>query len=286
MRAVVLGATGLMGSGIVRQLRACGWEVDTPLHRDVDMRSEEVLAQYAACDAIFHAADTFAGNASLTAARGFDQISDNALMDLNILRAWRERQRQAKLVAFLSLWAYPERGTTFRADEDIESGAMPPQTAHYGAAKRLLMHALRTLEGEGMRSAVLTLPNVYGPGDRSQRIVPTILRGMLAGGALTLRGDGHEMRDFVHVDDAAFAAVDCATSDITGRIHVSAAQPTSIRHLAAMAAEATGYQGAVRFEGESGASRCLAASPVASRWTFRDLSVGLTETVRAMRDSQ
>jgi len=50
---------------------------------------------------------------------------------------------------------------------------------------------------------ILRLPGVYGPGDKSNRIIPSILKVIEHGSKLTIKGDGEQRRDLLYVEDIA-----------------------------------------------------------------------------------
>jgi nucleoside-diphosphate-sugar epimerase len=75
----------------------------------------------------------------------------------------------------------------------------------------------------GLFGTTLRLCNVYGPGPPSgssdRGVLNQMVRRAMKGEALTVYGDGHQIRDYVYVDDVAraFAAAAEAPSAVTGR---------------------------------------------------------------------
>lgn len=60
-----------------------------------------------------------------------------------------------------------------------------------------------------VKGAILRLSNVYGPGPKSSQsdrgILNQMIRKALAGESLTVYGTGDQLRDYVYIDDVAFA---------------------------------------------------------------------------------
>jgi nucleoside-diphosphate-sugar epimerase len=83
---------------------------------------------------------------------------------------------------------------------------------HKLTAEKYLTHYAK----EGLvRGATLRLANVYGPGPRSSSadrgVLNMMIRRALAGESITVYGDGHQVRDYVYIDDVANAFLSCAT---------------------------------------------------------------------------
>ena len=86
----------------------------------------------------------------------------------------------------------------------------------YGAAKHALhCVAARYAEQAGFELAWGRIFFVYGPGEPEGRLVPSVGRALLAGEPVpTTRGD--QVRDFMHVEDAAAAFAALADSERDG----------------------------------------------------------------------
>lgn len=275
MKAIVLGATGLVGGAIFRRLKFEDGNIIFTLPR-VDLRYVSgFLKLDLQADVIFHAVECVK-NISAQGIPDFDQVLNNALVDIKVIKEWKKYQPQARLVAFSSLWAYPADGSVF-GPEDYDTGKPGSKVRQYAAAKRSLIENLA-----GLNAAVLALPNVYGPGDRSSRIVPTVLKIMLRGEDLSLRTNGVERRDFAHVDDVAKVTIDYARLKGNGVFHVGG-RSHSIRELVETASRVVGYRGAVTFGAATAPSRSL--SPSYPQREFMSLEDGLAQTVLAMRAS-
>jgi UDP-glucose 4-epimerase len=98
----------------------------------------------------------------------------------------------------------------------------------------------------GVRACSLRLTNVYGPRQlirhNRQGFIGWFIRLALEGKTIQIYGDGSQLRDFVHVDDAADAfiragAVDACNGEV---FNVGGTEPISHRDLTAMLINAAG----------------------------------------------
>lgn len=77
---------------------------------------------------------------------------------------------------------------------------------------------------------------LFGPGERPQRFVPSIVRALLAGETACCR-KGQLRRDFLHVSDAARALVELLCSDVTGPVNIASGRAAALGQIARRAAE-------------------------------------------------
>lgn len=124
----------------------------------------------------------------------------------------------------------------------------------YGFHKRMAELVLESYARNfGLRVAVVRLFSVYGPGLRKQLLWDAC--GRLAAGATTLQlgGTGDELRDWLHVEDAARLiqlAADHAAAEpwwVNGGTGVA----TPVREVAACLAHAMGHAVPLSFSGQS-----------------------------------
>jgi UDP-glucose 4-epimerase len=89
-----------------------------------------------------------------------------------------------------------------------ERARMRPLTP-YGATKaagEMMMSAYTA--AYGVRCTALRLTNAYGPGMQAKdSIVARLMRAIRQGGTFEVYGDGHQVRDYVHVSDIIDAAM-------------------------------------------------------------------------------
>jgi nucleoside-diphosphate-sugar epimerase len=248
-RSLVTGANGFIGRRLVAYLRAKnpGAEILAPA-REHDLREraacERVFREAGELDYVFHLADV-SGNARWAAANAATQFFANAAISLNVLEALASHQRQARFVGFSSLWAYPAALRLAR-EADYWSGPMPEAIQHYGTAKKLLGSGLRACKQQwGVKGTMLVLGSVYGPGDRSDHVIPSLIERMKANPeVLEVWGSGAQVRDFIHVDDQ-IQAIDLH-KDFDGELlNISAGQPRAIREVVQTLVRLLSYRGRV-----------------------------------------
>ncbi|GAC1695481.1 MAG: NAD(P)-dependent oxidoreductase [Gemmatimonadaceae bacterium] len=250
MRALVTGATGLVGSYIAARLSEDGWAVRALvrdaapamwLTRDVaaelhvgDVTDRGCVAQAArGCDTIFHAA------AHVTAHGGWESFRTvNIGGTRHVVDAAADTG--ARLVHISSVAVYGP-ATRYRddgraTDEDTPLDALP-SGAHYARSKRESEALVLEAHTAGRVWAVALRPDVvYGRRDR--QLVPRVTRALRFGVAPVL-GRGEAPLPVVHAANVADAAVRAATQEHAGGRAYNVANDfdLSFRELITLAAE-------------------------------------------------
>jgi dTDP-glucose 4,6-dehydratase len=90
--------------------------------------------------------------------------------------------------------------------------------------------------------------NNYGPRQHPEKVVPRFVTQALAGESLTIHGDGHATRDWLHVDDTASAIealIDVPVERIAGEVvNVATGVDISVAEIARMVLTAVGNEAA------------------------------------------
>lgn len=221
-RALVTGATGLVGSHIVDRLLAAGWSVRalvrTPapalLPGDVELVRGDILdaegfARAAVkCDAIFHTA------AAITASGGWEAFrrpnldgTRNAIDAAE--RAGARLLHLSSVAVYSSRYADPSR----KIDETSTFGPLRPG-AYYARSKRESEAMVMDAHAAGRIWATAVRPDVIY-GERDRQFVPRVARWLRHGFAPVI-GGGHTTLPIVNAANVADGAVLAATNDAAG----------------------------------------------------------------------
>ena len=117
------------------------------------------------------------------------------------------------------------------ADRLGEAAATNPKSL-YAASKlafRLLLEQIAT--AAGMHWLWARVFYQYGPQEDRRRLVPTVVRALLAGEPALL-SSGEQARDFLHVDDVAAAVGSAAGSELDGVVNIGSGEAVRIADLA------------------------------------------------------
>jgi nucleoside-diphosphate-sugar epimerase len=297
MRRILLtGASGFIGRHLsAAAARSRDFEI-VAVPRGTDLRdratAHAAFSAPGAVDVIVHAADV-GGDAGWAAAHAGTQFVANMLMAVHVVEAWRDEQPGARLVGLSSLWAYPERVEEVVEDQ-YWSGRMHAATEHYGLSKKVLGVGIQAMRREhGLAGTMLVLGNVYGPGDTSWRVIPSLMR-RIAGHppVLEVFGDGSETRDFVYIDDQIAAIL--RHLDYDGELlNITSGVYYSIRDVVTELARLMNYRGEIRFTaaraaGVAGRRVNVARAQAATGWPagypLHSLEEGLRKTVESMQE--
>jgi nucleoside-diphosphate-sugar epimerase len=80
---------------------------------------------------------------------------------------------------------------------------------------------------------------LYGPREQPARLVPGVIRALLAGERVATTA-GTQIRDFMHVQDVAAALVALVHSDVTGPVNIASGRPTSVAEVLDLIGALTG----------------------------------------------
>lgn len=108
------------------------------------------------------------------------------------------------------------------------------------AGTRAISHAV---ESRGLRAMTARLFTVYGPGEHSHRLLPSLLEAACSGERLHLTR-GEQLRDFTYVGDVAegLLRLGCLTGSAPALVNLCTGKLTSVRHFAKTAAEVLGIR--------------------------------------------
>jgi len=257
----VAGHRGLVGSALVRALARHGFtNLLVRTHAELD------LTDRGAVDAFF--AEQRPAYVFLAAARvggivandtyPADFIRDNLAIQLHVIDA-AHRFGVEKLLFLGSSCIYPKLCPQPMREEYLLTGALEPTNSAYAVAKIAgieMCQAYRRQYGCHFISVMPT--NLYGPGDHddleTSHVLPALIRkfheAKEAGApTVTIWGTGSPRREFLHADDLAEACLFLMDRyDEPGIINIGVGADVTIRELAEMVAEATGFQGELVFD--------------------------------------
>jgi GDP-L-fucose synthase len=218
-RIFVAGHAGLVGSALVRRLRAQGYEnLLTASRQQLDLRDQAAVTYWFRAnrpDYVFLVAGTVGGILA-NSTRPAEFIYDNLMIHATVVHA--AHQFEAKKLLYLgSSCIYPRECPQPIREEYLLTGALEPTNEAYAIAKIAgikLCQSYRRQYGARFISAMPT--NLYGPNDNfdltSSHVVPALMRKFhdareRGERQVVIWGTGRPRREFLHVDDLADACV-------------------------------------------------------------------------------
>jgi GDP-L-fucose synthase len=260
-RIYVAGHRGLAGSAIVRRLRSDGFDrLALRTHAELDLSNQAQTEDFFASEEpeyVFLAAARVGGIMANNTKRA-DFIRENLLIQTNVIdAAWRHGAR--KLVFLGSSCIYPKFASQPMTEDALLTGLLEPTNEPYAIAKIAGLKMAEAYRSQYGFDAISLMPtNLFGPGDnfdlQSSHVLPALIRrfheAKLAGASsVTLWGSGSPLREFLHVDDLAGAAVflmrNYSSSEI---INVGSGEEVSIAKLAQLIGEIVGFSGDILYD--------------------------------------
>lgn len=151
----------------------------------------------------------------------YSSLETNTQIALSLARAI-EKAKPRRILFFSSAAVYGEEITNTSISEDTPVNP----TSLYGIAKFASERILKTA-AHAVGSSLLTLrpPLIYGPGDTTNSYGPVgFIRSHLKSEPITLWGDGSELREFIHVEDACRLVIDLLDSPSEGVLNLASGQ--------------------------------------------------------------
>lgn len=257
-RIFVAGHRGLVGSAIVRRLKELGYENLLLAGRDVlDLRDgpsvnaffeqekPQIVILAAAKVGGIHANDTYPAQF----------LFENLQIQNNVIDA-AYRYGAQKLTFLGSSCIYPKFAEQPIREDSLLTGALEPTNEWYAIAKIAGIKMCQAYRKQYGFNAISLMPtNLYGPGDNfdlnNSHVLPALIRKFheaknRGDGEVVIWGTGTPRREFLHVDDMASATVFLTENySDTEIVNVGVGEDVSIRDLAEVVKEITGFQGTI-----------------------------------------
>ena len=260
-RIVVTGGAGFLGRQVVRRLREEGVkEVFVPRRDEIDLTREasvERLYREHRPDVVIHLAAVVGGIGANKDNPG-RFLYNNLVMGILLMEYARQNSVE-KFVAIGTICSYPKHTPVPFTEDNLWNGYPEETNAPYGLAKKMLLVQGQAYRAEYNFNAIHLLPvNLYGPGDNfdphSSHVIPALILKCIEARErgdpeIVCWGDGSPTREFLYVEDGAEAIV-AATREYNSSepVNLGAGFEISIKELARMVAEATGFRGRIRWD--------------------------------------
>jgi GDP-L-fucose synthase len=260
VRVLITGGGGFLGSHLVDRVRLEGLEPFVARRRDYDLtRAEDVARLFADAqpELVIHLAAEVGGIGANQANPGRYWYA-NLVMGANVLEESRARAVR-KLVLLGTICAYPKFAPVPFREDDLWNGYPEETNAPYGVAKKALLVGAQGYREQYGLDAVYLLPvNLYGPRDNfdleTSHVIPALIHKMVEAHErgereITLWGDGSPTREFLYVEDCA-EGIWLAAQRYDGAepVNLGTGEELSIRELAELISELTGYDGEIAWD--------------------------------------
>lgn len=266
----IAGHRGLVGSAIVRQLKAKGYtNLLVRTHSGLDLINQQAVDTFFRAEkpdyVVLAAAKVGGIHANNTYPADF--IYNNLMIESNIIKA--SFDNGVKRLLFLgSSCIYPRAVIQPMREDALLTDVLEPTNEPYALAKIAgikLCESFNRQHGTDYRSVMPT--NLYGPGDnfhpQNSHVIPALMRRFHAAKLANAKevvvwGSGKPMREFLHVDDMAAASLfvmgldqsvyAANTEPMLSHINVGAEVDCTIRAMAETMQKVVGFQGDLVFD--------------------------------------
>ena len=257
----IAGHRGMAGSAVMRRLKSSGFtSFITRTHAELDLTNQSATRaffEYERPDYVVLAAAKVGGihaNSKYPA----DFSLENLQIQSNVIEAALKHGTK-KLMFLGSACIYPKLAPQPMAEKALLTGPLEPTNEWYAIAKIAGISLCDALRRQHGFNTVSIMPNnLYGPGDNfhleNAHVLPALIRKFHEAKESNARevvvwGTGTPLREFLHVDDFADAAVFLLNGyDDGGIVNVGTGSDISISDVALMIKQVVGYNGDIVFD--------------------------------------
>ena len=244
MKIIVFGGAGFLGSHVCDKLSDAGHEVviydlvRSPwLRPDQSMVEGDILDENAVGRAVEGAGVVFnfAGIADIGEANGrpLDTVKYNILGNTLVLEACRSSS-VSRYVFASSVYVYSKSGGFYRCSKQ----ACEQYIENY-------------YESYGLEYTILRYGSLYGPRAGTHNAINRFVKEALEKGTVTYYGSPNALREYIHVEDAAFSSVEILKPEYANQnIVLTGSQPMTIGNVLYMIAEMLGEKIEFIFEND------------------------------------
>lgn len=254
----VAGHRGLVGSAIVRNLKAKGYEnVIGRTHKELDLTNQAAVRDFfkqEKPDVVVLAAAKVGGiNANNTTPAEF--AYENMQIQCNVIHCCHE-YKVKKLLFLGSTCIYPKMAPQPIPEDALLTGPLEVTNEAYAIAKIAGLEMCKFYKRQYGDDFISCMPtNLYGPHDNydlsGSHVMPAMIRkfheAKVSGApSVELWGTGTPLREFLYVDDMADACVFLLENyDGEQHVNIGTGKEVTIRQLAETVQRVVGYQGEI-----------------------------------------
>lgn len=260
-RIYVAGHRGLVGSAILRRLKASGYEnlllktrkeLDLTRQADVEEFFDRERPGY-----VFLAAARV-GGIGANSAFPADFIYNNLAIQVNIIHS-SYLYGTKKLLFLGSSCIYPKHCPQPMKEEYLLSGYLEPSNEPYAVAKIAGIRMCQSYNRQYGTNYICVMPtNLYGPNDNfdleTSHVLPALIRKfheakVKGDEEVEIWGTGTPRRELLHVDDLADACLFLMNHyDGSDIINIGVGRDLTVGELAEMVRTIVGFEGNLRFD--------------------------------------
>jgi GDP-L-fucose synthase len=260
-KVYVAGHRGMVGSAIVRKLKAQGFNhIITRTSAELNLTNQQAVAEFFADekpDYVILAAAKVGGILANNTYRG-QFIYENLMIQNNVIH--QSYVNGVKKLLFLgSSCIYPKMAPQPLKEDYLLTGTLEATNEPYAIAKIAgikMCEAYRSQYGCNFISAMPT--NLYGPNDNydlnNSHVLPALIRKfhtakVNGADSVEIWGSGTPRREFLHVDDLADACYYLLQNyDGEQLVNVGSGVDVTILELANMVKEIVGFKGEIKMD--------------------------------------
>jgi len=247
MKVLITGGAGFIGHNVAVFLKGLGFEVivfdnlerasqqalnklainDIPVVKGSILNSRLFKKTLPQVDVVIHAAAYISIEESIRKPTKY--FTNNVVGTVNVTNFCLEQN--VNFMIYLSSAAVYGEPKVLPISEDHPTNPISP----YGLSK-LMGERIVTFYGQqGLNYTILRIFNVYGPGQTGDYagVIMRFIKSIRRGKPPVIYGDGHQTRDFIHVNDVAEAIKRVIEGRPVGEIiNIAAGKPVVIKDLA------------------------------------------------------
>jgi GDP-L-fucose synthase len=257
-KILVAGASGMVGSAIVRNLKAKEYKnIIEATRNTVDFTDQEETKEFLEKNKpeyVFVAAAKVGGIMANKTYKA-DFLYQNLMIQNNIIH-YSMVNNVTKLLFLGSSCIYPKLATQPITEDQLMTGPLEPTNDGYALAKIVGVKMCQAYRQQYNFNAISLMPtNLYGPNDNfdleTSHVLPAMIAKFYQAKEMQLPyvecwGDGSSMREFLYVDDLAEACyITMKNYDGEEHINVGTGNDVTIKQLAETIAHIVRYSGEI-----------------------------------------
>lgn len=257
----VAGSNGMVGSAIVRTLKANGYSnIVVKSSKELDLKNQKAVFDFFSQEQpeyVFLAAAKVGGiHANNTYPATF--IYDNIMIQSNVIQAAYEFNVK-KLLFLGSSCIYPKFAPQPIKEEYLLTGSLEPTNEAYAIAKIAGLKMCQFYKQQYGCNFISAMPtNLYGINDnfnlQNSHVLPALLRKFIEAkqnnsSEVVVWGSGTPMREFLFVDDLAEACVFLMQNyNDAETVNIGTGEDVTIKELAETIKKTVGFEGELVFD--------------------------------------